>query len=43
MGGPFELVEAPIGAIADKKILNTVDEISWIEPTIEQLSEGAAP
>ena len=40
MGGEVELVEAPNGAIANKQILDGVDKVSWLEPTIEQPAEG---
>jgi alkyl sulfatase BDS1-like metallo-beta-lactamase superfamily hydrolase len=40
MGGPVELVEAPNGAIANKRILDGIDEVAWTEPTIEKPVEG---
>jgi len=40
MGGPVELVTAPNGAIANKRILDGIDEVAWTEPTIEQPAEG---
>jgi alkyl sulfatase BDS1-like metallo-beta-lactamase superfamily hydrolase len=40
MGGPVELVEAPNGAIANKKILDGIDEVAWITPTIDTPAEG---
>lgn len=40
MGGPVELVEAPNGAIANKRILDCIEEVAWVEPTIEQPTEG---
>jgi hypothetical protein len=40
MGGPVDLVEAPNGAIANKKILDGIDEVSWTEPTIDTPAEG---
>ena len=40
MGGPVELVEAPNGAIANKRILDGIEEVAWVEPTIEQPAEG---
>ena len=40
MGGPVELVTAPNGAIANKRILDGIDEVAWTEPTIEQPVEG---
>jgi alkyl sulfatase BDS1-like metallo-beta-lactamase superfamily hydrolase len=33
-------VEAPNGAIANKKILDNVDKVGWFKPTIEQPVEG---
>ena len=36
MGGPVELVEAPNGAIANKRLLDGVDKVTWTKPTIEQ-------
>ena len=40
MGGDVELVKAPNGAIANKRILDGIDEIGWTKPTIEQPVEG---
>ena len=40
MGGPVELATAPNGAIANKRILDGIDKVGWIEPTIEQPVEG---
>jgi len=40
MGGAVELVEAPNGAIANKRILDGIGEVAWTEPTIEQPAEG---
>ena len=40
MGGAVELVEAPNGAIANKRILDGIGEVAWTEPTIEQPVEG---
>jgi linear primary-alkylsulfatase len=40
MGGPVELVTAPNGAIANKRILDGVDKVAWLAPTIEQPVEG---
>ena len=40
MGGPVELVTAPNGAIANKRILDGIAEVAWTEPTIEQPPEG---
>ena len=40
MGGPVELVEASNGAIANKRILEGISEVAWLEPTIEQPVDG---
>ena len=40
MGGPVELVTAPNGAIANKRILEGIGKVAWLEPTIEQPTEG---
>jgi len=40
MGAPVTLVEAPNGAIANKRILDVVDKVGWLKPTIEQTAEG---
>jgi len=32
MGGPVELVEAPNGAIANKRLLDGIDKVAWPEP-----------
>ena len=40
MGAPVELVEAPNGAIANKKLLDRVSDFNFIQPTIEKLAEG---
>ncbi len=40
MGAPVTLAEAPNGAIANKKILDGVVKVAWLEPTIEQPAEG---
>ena len=40
MGGPVELVEAPNGAIANKKILDGIDDVAWTTPTIDTPAEG---
>lgn len=40
MGGPVELVEAPNGAIANKRILDGIEEVGWLKPTIEEPVEG---
>ena len=36
MGGPVELATAPNGAIANKRILDGIDKVGWLEPTIER-------
>ena len=40
MGAPVTLVEAPNGAIANKRILDVADTVGWLKPTIEQPVEG---
>ncbi len=40
MGAPVTLGEAANGAIVNKKILDGVTKVAWIEPTIEQPVEG---
>jgi len=40
MGGPVELLEAPNGAIANKRLLDGIEKVAWVEPTIEQPAEG---
>jgi len=40
MGGPVELATAPNGAIANKRILDGIGKVGWLEPTIEQPAEG---
>ncbi len=40
MGGPVTLVEAPNGAIANKRILDGGEKVGWFKPTIEQPVEG---
>jgi len=40
MGGPVELGEAPNGAITNKRILDGINEVAWLEPTIEEPVEG---
>jgi alkyl sulfatase BDS1-like metallo-beta-lactamase superfamily hydrolase len=40
MGGPVELVKAPNGAIANKRILDGIDKVGWLKPTIEKPVEG---
>ena len=40
MGAPVTLVEAPNGAIANKKLLDGIDEVAYLTPTIDQPAEG---
>ncbi|WP_340112127.1 alkyl sulfatase dimerization domain-containing protein [Maribellus mangrovi] len=40
MGGNVELVEAPNGAIVNKKVLETAPKITYLEPTTEKLADG---
>jgi alkyl sulfatase BDS1-like metallo-beta-lactamase superfamily hydrolase len=40
MGAPVSLVKAPNGAIANKKILDGIDKVAWLKPTIEKPTEG---
>jgi len=40
MGGPVQLGTAPNGAIANKRILDGIEKVFWLEPTIEQPAEG---
>ena len=40
MGAPVTLVEAPNGAIANKKILDGIDKVAWLKPTIQQPVDG---
>ena len=40
MGAPVTLVEAPNGAIVNKRILDGVEKVAWLKPTIEQPVEG---
>ncbi|MEE4187272.1 MAG: alkyl sulfatase dimerization domain-containing protein [Roseobacter sp.] len=40
MGAPVELVTAPNGAIANKRLLDGIDKVASLEPTIEQPAEG---
>lgn len=40
MGGPVELVEAPNGAIANKRLLDGIEKVAWTKPTIEKPAEG---
>ena len=43
MGAPVELVNAPNGAVANKKLLDRVGDFNWLEPTIERLGRGQPP
>jgi len=40
MGGPVEMVQAPNGAITNKKLLDRVGDFNWLEPTIENPAKG---
>ncbi|MEE9287161.1 MAG: alkyl sulfatase dimerization domain-containing protein [Gammaproteobacteria bacterium] len=40
MGAPVTLVEAPNGAIANKRLLDGAPKVAWLKPTIEQPAEG---
>jgi len=40
MGAPVELVKAPNGAIANKKLLDRVGVFNWLKPTIENPAKG---
>lgn len=40
MGGPVELGTAPNGAITNKRILDGIDKVAWMEPTIEEPADG---
>jgi alkyl sulfatase BDS1-like metallo-beta-lactamase superfamily hydrolase len=40
MGAPVSLGKAPNGAIANKKLLDGMDEVSWSKPTIEKPVDG---
>lgn len=40
MGGPVELGTAPNGAITNKRILDGIEKVAWLEPTIEKPVEG---
>ena len=40
MGAPVTLIEAPNGAIANKKLLDGIDKVAYLTPTIEQPAEG---
>jgi len=40
MGAPVELVTAPNGAITNKKLLEGVEKVVWLKPTIEKPTDG---
>lgn len=40
MGAPVTLTEAPNGAIANKKILDGIERVAWLKPTIEEPVDG---
>ena len=40
MGAPVSLGKAPNGAIANQKLLDGIDEVSWSKPTIEKPVDG---
>jgi hypothetical protein len=40
MGRPVTLTKAPNGAIANKKILDGIEKVGWLKPTIDQPAEG---
>ena len=40
MGAPVTLATAPNGAIANKKILDGLEKVTWLKPTIDQPVEG---
>lgn len=40
MGAPVELVKAPNGAIANKRLLDGIGKVAWLEPTIEEPAKG---
>jgi alkyl sulfatase BDS1-like metallo-beta-lactamase superfamily hydrolase len=40
MGGPVQLTTAPNGALTNKRLLDGVGRVSWLEPTIEQPVKG---
>jgi hypothetical protein len=42
MGGPVELVEAPNGAIANKRILDCIEKVAWLDPTDEEVRQREA-
>ena len=40
MGAPVTLSKAPNGAIANKKVLDGIEKVAWLRPTIENPAEG---
>lgn len=40
MGAPVTLGKAPNGAIANKKLLDGLEKVVWLKPTIEKPAEG---
>lgn len=40
MGAPVELGTAPNGAITNKKLLDGIEKVAWLKPTIERPAEG---
>jgi len=40
MGAPVKLGKAPNGAIANKKLLDRIEEVGWLKPTIEEPTKG---
>ncbi len=40
MGAPVTLAKAPNGAIVNKRLLDGVEKVAWLKPTIEQPVEG---
>lgn len=40
MGAPVKLGKAPNGAIANRKLLDRIEEVSWLKPTIEEPTKG---
>lgn len=40
MGASVTLTKAPNGAIANKKLLDGIDKVTWLKPTIDQPAEG---
>ncbi len=40
MGAPVTLGKAPNGAIANQKLLDGIEKVGWLKPTIEEPAEG---